>query len=91
MLRFLLDRNNVSTARAFAFEPHVFRTIENSGFSGRLRLLMDNSRGPKRMGPWIRRSFATFEELPSGEGAHDGMFYVPIQTSHTSVDFYVPT
>jgi hypothetical protein len=94
MLRFLLDQNNVSTARAFAFEPHVFRTIETSGFSGRLRLLTDNGgeeRGPKRMGPWIRRSFATFEELPSGEGAHDGMFYVPIQTNYTSVDFYVPS
>ena len=31
----------MSTARAFAFEPHVFCTIENSGFSGRVRLLTD--------------------------------------------------
>lgn len=35
ILKFLLDRNNASAARAFAFEPHVFRTVENSGFSGR--------------------------------------------------------
>ena len=49
---FWLDRNNVSTAYAFAFEPRVFRTIENSGFSCRVRLLRDDGyedRTPQRL------------------------------------------
>ena len=73
ILKFLLDRNNLSAARAFAFEPYVFRTIENSGFSGKLHLLTDNGseeRGPKQLGPLTRRSFSTSipKELPSGNG-----------------------
>jgi len=94
IMRFLLDRlNNNSTARAYAFEPHVFRTVENSGFIGQYKLLTANGskkRGYRKIGPLRRKTFYDFSELPTGPGAHDGYFYVPMQTNHTSMDFYVP-
>jgi hypothetical protein len=93
ILNFLLDRNNFASARALAFEPHVFRTIENSGIGGELRLLNDEGvvdQGSLEIDALTRPTFSRFSELPTQEGAHSGRFYVPIQTNHMSLDAYIP-
>ena len=95
ILRFLLDRTNDPTARAFAFEPHVFRTIQNTGFSGRVNLLDSStivtSCRPLKISQLERVTFSSFSELSTTpSGSHIGKFYVPAQTNHTSVDFYIP-
>lgn len=93
IMNFLLDRNNIAAARALAFEPHVFRTIENSGFGGELRLLTDkgvDDQGTLEIDALVRQTFSQFSELPTEEGAHIGRFYVPVQTKHMSVDMYIP-
>ena len=94
IMRFLLDRNNVSTARAFAFEPHVFCTVENTGFNGRAKCLatigtveIANRQSIKSL---TRVMFSAFSEIANTLGAHAGKFYVPTQTNHASLDFYVP-
>ena len=90
-MNFLLDRNNIPTARAYAFEPHVFRTLENAGIAGRLKQLSDGTMlANQKIGPLVRSTFSKFAEIPTGPNVHDERFYVPMQTNHTSVDFYVP-
>jgi hypothetical protein len=99
ILNFLLDRNNVSTARAFAFEPYVFRTLENTGISGRLKKLTNTAdgSGPIDMGlhridPYVRRTFHGFKSdlpVPKGDN-YSGVFYIPAQTNHMSCNLYVP-
>jgi len=93
ILDFLNNRNYVSTARAYAFEPHVFRTLENGGLSGRLRRLTDEGHEelPRiRLDALNRFTFVNVDEV-SAESIRSGeMFYVPVQTNHVSVDFYVP-
>jgi hypothetical protein len=95
ILNFLLDRNNQATARALAFEPHVFRTLENVGLYGRVKELTSN--GPVNLKPvgltkYIRRTFHDFESLPATRDPKEyaGIFYVPGQSNHMSFDFYVP-
>jgi hypothetical protein len=95
ILKFLVDRNNDPTARAYAFEPHVFRTIQNNGFYGRVNILDSGSTvtecNPLKIGQLERVTFSKFSELPTTPvGCHAGKFYVPSQTNHTSVDFYIP-
>lgn len=91
IMNFLLDRNNIPTARAYAFEPHVFRTLENAGIGGRLKQLSDGTMlESQKIGPLLRSTFFTFSEIPADPNAHAGRFYVPMQTNHTSLDFYVP-
>lgn len=53
IINYFLGRNNVSSGRAFAFEPHVFRTVENAGFTGLVRLLANaghEAKAPKTLG-----------------------------------------
>lgn len=93
ILRFLLNRTNISAARGYVFETHVFHTIEHLGFSGRLRILREDGveEGERRsIEPMQRRTFSSFQELPTEAGAHANTFYVPVQTNRTSVDFYIP-
>jgi hypothetical protein len=95
ILNFLLDRNNQAAARALAFEPHVFRTLENVGLYGRVKELTSN--GPLNLKPqgltkYVRRTFSDFETLPAtvDRKEYSGIFYVPGQSNHMSFDFYVP-
>ena len=93
IMQFLLDRNNISTARAYAFEPHIFRTVENAGMHGRLKRFTVNGPQeltPQKLDPLTRKTFYDFKDLPTEENAHKGHFYIPLQTNHTSLDFYVP-
>ena len=74
-----------------AFEPHVFRTLENAGISGRLRRLGDGQELPSLQVNALRRfTFVNFDELFVESIRSGEMFYVPVQTNHISVDFYVP-
>jgi len=80
-----------SVARAYAFEPHVFRTLENAGISGRPRRLRDGQKLPSVHVNALRRfTFVNFDELSVQSIRSGEMFYVPVQTNHISVDFYVP-
>lgn len=94
IMQFLLNPNHTSVARAFAFEPHVFRTIQNHGIYGRVKLL--DGAGvieckPLKVDPLERITFSRFSDIPTAPpGCHVGKFYVPSQTNHTSVDFYIP-
>jgi hypothetical protein len=45
---------------------------------------------PKTLEPLRRKTFSRFDEIPTGQGAHNGYFCIPSQTNHTSFDFYVP-
>lgn len=93
IMRFLLDRNNASTARAYAFEPHVFRTMENAGIKGQFKLLLrggEKNLGTLSLGPHIRQTFYQFADISDQMGSHDKKFFVPMQTNHASCDFYVP-
>ena len=94
IMQFLLNKNYDSVARAFAFEPHVFQTIQNHGIYGRVKLL-DGVGGteckPLKISPLERITFSRFSDIPTTPpGCHAGKFYVPSQTNHTSVDFYIP-
>lgn len=94
IMNFLLDRNNVAAARAYAFEPHVFRTLENSGMEGLFRKLTAKGfedMGVMALGVLRRRTFTNFSDIPTGEDVHNGYFYVPHQTNHMSVDMYIPS
>jgi hypothetical protein len=70
---------------------HVFRTLENTVVSGRLRHLSDGAilESPK-IGPLVCSTFFTFPDIPTGTNMHDGRNCVPIQMNHTSIDFYIP-
>ena len=78
-MQFLLDRNHISTARTYTFEPHVFRIVEKAGINSRLKRFTV-----------IRKTFYDFKDLPTERNAHKRRFYVPMQTNHTLLDFYVP-
>jgi hypothetical protein len=92
ILNFLLNRNNTPAARGLAFEPHVFRTFENSGLSGRFRKL-DGPNSPSTiysLKGYIRRTFFNFEDLPDDPADYLSVFYVPQQPNHETFDFYIP-
>lgn len=96
IMNFLLDLNNDPTARAHAFEPHAIRTVENTGITGRCKSLNDTGsrmlKAARRIPALARKTFYDLSELPSdvGKKVHEGFFYTPMQTNHTSVDFYIP-
>jgi len=79
ILDFLNNRNNVSAARAYAFEPHVFRTLENAGISGRLCRLAEDSvqeLPSVRLTPLRRSTFVNLHDLsPESIGTRE-MFYI---------------
>jgi hypothetical protein len=47
-------------------------------------------KAPKTLGPLERITFSELDKLRNDDGAHIGRFYVPLQTNHMSIDFYVP-
>ena len=94
IMKFLLDRNNEPAARAYAFEPHVFRTLANAGIKGRMKQFTDTGDidfQQMALPPLVRRRISNFTDLPTGPNVHDNAFYVPTQTNHTSVDLYIPS
>jgi hypothetical protein len=95
VMTFLMNRNNISAARAYAFEPHVFRTIENTGLSGRFKELSETADTENdydhKLPPLSRATFSNFSEIPQLPQDQVDRFFVPWATNHTSIDFYVPS
>ena len=94
LLEFMANQSNHATARAYAFEPHVFRTLENGGLYGRMKLLSKTHPNPVSMRdqklPAMRpRDFTDLNEV-NNPFLQKGLIFVPKQKNHTSVDFYVP-
>jgi hypothetical protein len=96
VMTFLTNRNNISASRAYAFEPHVFRTLENKGIKGRFKRLnetvhTDNIEYDHALPALIRTTFSNFADISNSNLSQDDRFYVPWSTNNASIDFYVPS
>jgi len=98
MLKFMVDtdRNNLA-ARAFAFEPHVIRTLHTVGLYGKMKLLSTSTGIPDEMRPQClpptqKTYFNSFTDLfhPIFAKPSARHFYVPKQKNHPAIDLYIP-